>query len=663
MLPNRAYSVIRIKSVREDQRVIEGIASTPTVDREGDIIEPMGAKFSLPIPLLFQHRAAEPVGEVTTAKATKDGLSFVAKFAQLDEPGRLKDRLDEAWQSVKIGLVKGVSIGFLPIEYSFIDDGGVRFTEWDWLELSLVTIPANQDTTIQTVKSIDAELLAAIGREQSGRTTRPGATGIALPVVKGRRTMARKTIAEQIAAFEATRQAKAARMTEIMDDSSEKGETLDAAQTEEYDGLAGEVKSIDDHLVRLHDQEKMSIAAAKPINGNTPESGSAARAGVTVTSMQRQLPKGIAFTRYAMCLMAAKGNMDTALKIAEARYPDMDDMHLVLRAAVAAGTTSDPAWAGPLVQYSNLTSDFIEFLRPMTIVGRFGTGVIPPLRAVPFNVRIPRGTAGGHAYWVGEGQPKPVTSMAMDSVTMRWAKAATIAVITQELARFSSPSAESYVREELSKAIAERLDIDFVDPAITAVADTRPASITNGVVATPSSGPTAEDARVDIETLYGKFLANGLVPTNGVWIMNNMTALSLSMMRNALGQKEFPDINMIGGTLEGLPVITSEYVATAGTPAVSNVILAIASEIMLADDDGVTVDASTEASLEMDGAPSGSGNLVSLWQTNSIGIRAERFINWLKRRAGAVEYLSGVAYSGAVTGAVGAGAAPARPQA
>jgi hypothetical protein len=37
--------------------------------------------------------------------------------------------------------------------------------------------------------------------------------------------------------------------------------------------------------------------------------------------------------------------------------------------------------------------------------------------------------------------------------------------------------------------------------------------------------------------------------------------------------------------------------------------------------------------------------MVSLWQSDAIGLRAERFINWQRRRAAAVAYLDGVAYS------------------
>src|SRR5687768_5500710 len=71
---NRAYSVIEWKAVDEDQRIIEGIATTPKTDRMGDIVEPEGAEYTLPIPFLWQHDSRSPVGYVTRAKANADGI-------------------------------------------------------------------------------------------------------------------------------------------------------------------------------------------------------------------------------------------------------------------------------------------------------------------------------------------------------------------------------------------------------------------------------------------------------------------------------------------------------------------------------------------------------------------------------------------------------------
>src|SRR6188768_3658959 len=135
----RAYSVLTVTKSEEssDGRIIDGIATTPSTDRVGDIVEPMGAQFSLPLPLLLHHDSTQPIGEVVSAKQTKDGIIIKARIAQSTEPGTLKDRLDEAWQSVKIGLIRGLSIGFKALEVSDIKGTfGQRFTKWLWLELS-----------------------------------------------------------------------------------------------------------------------------------------------------------------------------------------------------------------------------------------------------------------------------------------------------------------------------------------------------------------------------------------------------------------------------------------------------------------------------------------------------------------------------------------------
>jgi hypothetical protein len=109
---NRVWSSLRIKSIDESQRVLEGVASTPSTDRVGDIVEPMGAQYQLPIPFLFHHDAEQPIGHVIKAAPNANGIPVTIQLVQTSEPGTLKDRLDEAWQSIKLGLVKGLSIGF-----------------------------------------------------------------------------------------------------------------------------------------------------------------------------------------------------------------------------------------------------------------------------------------------------------------------------------------------------------------------------------------------------------------------------------------------------------------------------------------------------------------------------------------------------------------------
>jgi len=168
---DRAYSTFEVKSVAEDERVIEGIATTPTADRVGDIVEPKGAEFKLPLPLLWQHNAREPIGHVEHARVTDEGIHIRARVLRTSEPGRLRDRLDEAWQSIKYKLVRGLSIGFQALEREPVDPrdpwGAQHFKRWSWIELSAVTIPANQEANIAVIKRFASDELAALAAPES----------------------------------------------------------------------------------------------------------------------------------------------------------------------------------------------------------------------------------------------------------------------------------------------------------------------------------------------------------------------------------------------------------------------------------------------------------------------------------------------------------------
>jgi HK97 family phage major capsid protein len=182
-------------------------------------------------------------------------------------------------------------------------------------------------------------------------------------------------------------------------------------------------------------------------------------------------------------------------------------------------------------------------------------------------VKIPRQTAGATVNWVGEGAPKPLTSLAFDTITLDFAKIAGIIVLNDELVRLASPAAEMLVRNDLAASIVQFMDNQFVDPSKAAVSGVSPASITNGVTPVTATGTTGAALRADLKTLMATFLAANMQIAGAVFIMTQQTALSISLMTNSLGNKEFPDINMQGGTLLGIPVVTSENVpSTGGSP-------------------------------------------------------------------------------------------------
>ena len=158
-MANKAFSLLEIKSLDNEARIIRGIATTPTPDRIGDIIEPLGVKVASDIPLFLYHDSQKVVGRAQFGKATRAGIPFEAMLPKVIEAGTLQDRIEEAWQTVKYGLITGVSIGFKAVQdkVEMLKTGGLRFLETEVLELSLVPVPANSEAVIQTFKAMNSD--------------------------------------------------------------------------------------------------------------------------------------------------------------------------------------------------------------------------------------------------------------------------------------------------------------------------------------------------------------------------------------------------------------------------------------------------------------------------------------------------------------------------
>lgn len=452
------------------------------------------------------------------------------------------------------------------------------------------------------------------------------------------------TYAEKISAYEARRASNVAAMNELQKKFDEKGETLDADADEEFNTLNDEIGAIDKQLDRYRVLEKANLASVKPVKADTEREATASRAGATV-QVRRELPKGMLFTRMAAARICSRLDNMPVGEVAKSMFPDTPEVEVIAKAAVASGNTTDTTWAAPLVQLNNATNEFLDLLRPATIIGR-----IPGLSNIPFNTKIPRATLDPTAYWVGQGQIKPISAGGFDSIELTFAKAAGIVVMTEELVRFSKPGADTLMQNALIKAVTYVTDRTFVDPTASATGSS-PASITNGVTPVTATGTTADAFRDDLGSILSAYADADMPIEDLILIMRPGQALKLSLMRNTLGGKEFADLNMGGGVVEGVPVITSNNIpATAGSPADGYPIIAVAaSQILIADDGAVSIDMSREASLVMDSTPdsplTASTVTRNLWQHNELAIKAERYISWKAARTGAVQMIAGAKYA------------------
>ena len=110
------------------------------IDRSEESVLPSGYDLSSfkknPI-LLYQHDKSRPIGKIIAVELRPDGLYIEANVHKMLDP--------QAHYAVEQGILKTFSIGFMVKDYTEVD--GVWFwTEVELLEVSIVSVPDNQDS-------------------------------------------------------------------------------------------------------------------------------------------------------------------------------------------------------------------------------------------------------------------------------------------------------------------------------------------------------------------------------------------------------------------------------------------------------------------------------------------------------------------------------------
>lgn len=439
----------------------------------------------------------------------------------------------------------------------------------------------------------------------------------------------------QLAQINATIKAKHAQIGEIMTKSVASGHTPSDDDEATIKALETDIDRLEKNAERLQKLIKSVETAPNPteIGGENPEQATASATGEPIpqdtksAKVESNLPKGVGFSllvKASAIATKSKGGITTREVLQGWNAPESVINAATQKAVI--GTTTETNFGKELVDYANLTGEFIELVRQKTVVDK----IAAQMRQVPFNVKIPTQTASGSVGWVGEGKMKPVGNPQFGSMTLGFAKLAGIVLLSDEMIRFSNPKADMLVRDDLVATVAEFIDQQFFDPEKAETTES-PASVLNGVSAITATGTTSDKVDADLQTLIAQIVDSGLTLEGAYWAMSETRAMQLSGMRDALGRTYFEGMSLVGNrSLKGLPVVTSGQLA-------DKIVLIVPSQILLADDGGVDFSVSNEATINMgdDRTP----NLVNLFQNNLTAIRAERFIRWKKRHAKAVGYI------------------------
>ena len=135
----------------EDDVFIRGMASTADTDRVGDIIEAAawtkgGLQNYLNNPvILFNHDYNQPIGRAVELSTGDNGLQLKAKIAK--SAGHVRELIKE-------GVLGAFSVGFRVKDAEYLKESdGYKIKDAELLEVSVVTVPANQAATFSLAKS------------------------------------------------------------------------------------------------------------------------------------------------------------------------------------------------------------------------------------------------------------------------------------------------------------------------------------------------------------------------------------------------------------------------------------------------------------------------------------------------------------------------------
>jgi HK97 family phage prohead protease len=147
-------STFKAASQDDGSIIIEGLASTSAVDRVGDVITPDAWTKSGGIDnfkknpiILFNHSYSKPIGKAIEIHTSAEGLFIKAKISKAS---------GDVGELIKDGVLGAFSVGFMIKDAEYISEtNGLKITDAELFEVSVVSIPANQDAVFSLAKSFD----------------------------------------------------------------------------------------------------------------------------------------------------------------------------------------------------------------------------------------------------------------------------------------------------------------------------------------------------------------------------------------------------------------------------------------------------------------------------------------------------------------------------
>ena len=420
------------------------VLSDESKDRVGDVIKADGwnlRNFQRNPIALFNHNSSFPIGfwknVRTEGKALLGDLTLAAEGTS--------DRIDEIRRLVDQGILRAVSVGFVPIKTEPLDKGnGIRFLQQELVETSLVSVPANP-AAVQLAKSLnvsDDTIKLVFGEQaEADRIVVRGSSGehAATNRISGKQTKMELSVSQQVAGAQNA-------LVDLQDQLRAKvdGGVLD----ESIDELTDRIDVAKREVTRLQRVEQSLASASQPIVVRDTDSGRTLSHSVDRGSLidvrrpwaapeKKLTASDYMFRSVAIMVELKRDNVNPADLVQKYFGNDrvtrgLTDL-LVTRAASAPAMTTVAGWAQELATTAYL--EMIDTLMPLSVYpklaargprfsfGQAGTVSIP--------ARTTSTTVAGS--FVAQGAPIPVRQGAFSAKTLTPKKMAVITSLTREM--------------------------------------------------------------------------------------------------------------------------------------------------------------------------------------------------------------------------------------
>ena len=322
------------------------------------------------------------------------------------------------------------------------------------------------------------------------------------------------------------------------------------------------------------------------------------------------------------------GNLSDAYAHASAKAPIAEEY---FKAAIAAGSTNDPTWAATVPGYSEMTGPILQEIDARSLLGKLSA------TRAPFRVPITN-VSGTTASFVGEGKPLPATraTLAVQGLTEK--RIGEVFGFSDELFRVLSPAHLASITETVVRGMALGTDAALLSEGDAGDA---PEGLLHDTEPQECTGADAAAVESDMKALFSALFAPGRGTDRWLLTMPPPTALNLSTLCTASGDRLFPQLSVTGGSVWGVDCFVTPAAVRVGSPSENVIVLLDGARIALADSEVVVVDSSSVAAIQLDDAPiDGASEVTSAFQSHTRFLRVSRFLDWCRVGDAAISWMA-----------------------